>query len=213
MTTPYVRKGRLPACKLDKDQLVNLLGVVTGPGDATARVDITVEYSINIDSKAEPHQKLLSSMEEFVSFLHNNDTINGFVLSLNYFDGSHNILISYINTPTPSGSLYVHGEQAWVDEQFLTLAKYFNQYKNKFTTRLFNGFTGRIIDTVLPYCFTAVSITVAVSIALPSIVRLQYFGILTVACIFATFKLGVTLSDFMIKKLGLKYPYFWFYDR
>jgi hypothetical protein len=210
VTTPYVRKGKLPACRLNAEQLTALFYITHGPEKEPGLVEIAVEHQETVEGKMSVRKEIFTTQAEFVQFMASHTFLESFIVGFNYRGGSDQTLISFINTPTPGGSLYIFGEQAWVDQQFVALANFFNQCKNTTPTLMFNGFTGKIVSTVIPMSITAFLITATLAIALPTLTRIEYFGILTVASIFGTFKFGLILSEYLIKKLGEKYPYFFY---
>lgn len=203
---PYVRKGKLPACIFTHQDALDLFALVHGPNQEAGQVEIAVEY--RQEGIVQPEKISFSEQRDFLEFLTKGYFIENFVLGFNYRNGSDQIFISFVNTPTPSGSLYLFGEQAWVDEQFALLGNFFHARQNTLTTRLFNGFSSKIFSVVIPFISASFLITLVLAIALPTKTRIEYFGVLTVACVYGTFKFGLMLSEYFIKKLSERYPYF-----
>lgn len=206
----FAQKSPLKPCQMDREFFMDLWDILHKEGGFLWVASIGTEDDILGDKgKDNRESKPIAAWEELEEEMRTRDWVDAFSLVAE-IEEKGTVTILFRNFIPATGYLVVAGnDEDWVDDTFDELMDLFYDCEQQGKGKLLYSKLGfAVVQSVIPLVSAAVVVVLINMLLLFFFPELSlFFWYLTTASILATLKLGVTVSNRLLKRVMRKHPY------
>lgn len=207
MAESFSEKGRLPACRLDKDLFAELGALLGQDGQPVWQATVGTGGD-TLGQRKERPQETVDDQGRLLELLAAASRLD----SLQYtaeVTGKGAISFSFQNYNPPAGVLVVASEDAaWTADRFAAIADLFAARRDGWADKLYTKWAMAFINTVIPLVAASLVVVLAAAILIPASVRQsEWLWWLTAGTVILTMWLGARFSNRLLDYVLRKYPY------
>nr|WP_139164444.1 hypothetical protein [Dendrosporobacter quercicolus]NSL47550.1 hypothetical protein [Dendrosporobacter quercicolus DSM 1736] len=200
-------KGRLPACKLDRELLTRLWEVFHRDGEFLWHAEVGVGGDL-LGKQEERPKQAITDWEELIRLLQTLPRIDSLTITAEIPD--HGVIaLAFRNFAPPSGKLVVNSDdQQWAEDRYFDVLELFESKRDSWTTMMHSRWGFGLIQTGIPLTLSCALVVLTAALLIPLEVRkTQWLWWITAATTIITLRLAYTVSDKLIIYAIKKYPY------
>lgn len=200
-------KGRLPACKLDRDLLSRLWDIFQRDGEFLWHAEVGTGGDL-LGKQEERPKQAITEWEELIHLLQTLPRIDSLTITVEVPDKGV-MALAFRNFAPPSGKLVVNSEDhQWAEDRFFDVIELFESKRDNLTTFMHSRIGFGIIQTGIPLSLSCALVVLAAGLLIPlEVRRTQWLWWITAATTIITLRLAYTVSNKLIIYAMKKYPY------